>query len=67
MPIGEDAGKLGETLLGAVFLVAGKEHDVFAFAWAGAALIDNPIPGMAGSLRGKDEGGKDERVHWDRL
>ena len=61
---GEDAGEGGKRFLGAVFVVAGDEDDVFADAGAGAALVDdlglNSFQGEEESEGGKGEGGKGE-------
>jgi hypothetical protein len=40
MMLGQDTGEGWEGLLGAVFMVACDEDEVFAFAWATFALID---------------------------
>ena len=62
--LGEDAGEGGTGFLGAVFVVAGEEDDVLAYAGAGLALIDDG-GGMDG--RGGEYGGDEQAkgFHFD--
>src|SRR5262249_54494855 len=61
--LGEDLADLRQRLLGTIFLVAGDEDDVLAFARTGASVVNDPqrigflVAGLEGGGEQSDEEG----------